>query len=167
MKLYQYISHFRDFARNKKTIQCNLETLKQWLQIEDKYPKPSELKKRILEPAMKELKEKADVWFDIAERVMDGRKMVGWKFNIYTPKKVVAYAKKEVVQDDKLIVIENKLQEVYGLSLGQARKVVKEAPKMELMRALYELSILKINGKIKNIGAYSVKFLSAKFDIKI
>ena len=81
-KVYQYISHFRD----KKQIQCNVSTLRQWLQLDDKYLMPSYIVREILNPAMRELKEKADVWFDIAERVTEGRRMKGWKFNIYTKK---------------------------------------------------------------------------------
>ena len=81
-KLYQYVASFRD----KKQIRLNVSTLREWLQLEDKYKMPARIKERILEPAMKELKEIADVWFTIAERVMDGRKMKGWKFNIHTKK---------------------------------------------------------------------------------
>lgn len=81
-KLYQYFAHFRD----KKLIQCNLDMLRKWLKLEDKYTKPAHIKQWILDPAMQELKDKADVWFDIAKRVTKGRKFVGWKFNIYTKK---------------------------------------------------------------------------------
>lgn len=90
-KLYQYFSHFRD----KKQIQCNVDTLRQWLQLEGKYAMPKDIKQKILGPAILELKEKADVWFDIAERVTKGRKMIGWKFNIYTKKEEKSLAKTE------------------------------------------------------------------------
>lgn len=82
LKLYQYLSFFRD----KKQIQCHIEVIKNWLQVGEKYKTPSKIKESILEPAMMELKEKADVWFDIENRLTKGRKMLGWQFNIYTKK---------------------------------------------------------------------------------
>lgn len=91
--IYKYISHFRDM----KVVYCKLDSFKKFMNIENRYKTVSDIKRRVISPAIKELKEKADVWFDIAERVMDGRKFVGWKFNIYTkePKKTKKAAKKE------------------------------------------------------------------------
>ena len=57
--------------------------LRKWLQIEEKYKTPSKIKESILDSAMKELKKKADVWFDIANRITKGCRFWGWEFNIY------------------------------------------------------------------------------------
>ena len=82
MKMYEFVSHWKD----KKEIPVKLDFLREWLGIQDKYPKPKHIMTRILEPAMRELKEKADVWFSIAERITEGRRMLGWKFNIHLKK---------------------------------------------------------------------------------
>ncbi len=80
MKLYQYVAQWRD----KKQTFLRVTSLRQWLLLGEKYRYPSQIKKWILEPASKELKASADVWFDIASRVKEGRRTMGWTLNIYT-----------------------------------------------------------------------------------
>ena len=166
-KLYQYIAHFRD----KRQIQCNVETLRKWLKIEDKYNKPAHIKQRILEPAMRELKEKADVWFDIAERIKDGRRMIGWKFNIYTkkePKKLPKPTKANAeAPAKKLSATEKRLQEEFHLSPKQSAKVAKAVKKEDLTKAMYDMKLVIMNDKVMNIGGYAATFLSKRFDIKL
>lgn len=160
-KLYQYFAHFRD----KKQTQCNVDTLRDLLQIKDKYAMPNEIKRGILVPAMNELKEKADVWFDIAERVTKGRKMMGWKFNIYTkdePKKVVQKSLSEPQTD-----LEKRLTTQFALSLKQARNVLQKIPLKEMHKELYQINLAIIDGKVRNKGGYTAKRLSEKFDVKL
>lgn len=161
-KLYQYISSFRD----KKQIQCNVDTLRHWLQIEDKYVMPSKIKERILDPAIRELKEKADVYFEIADRVKDGRKMVGWKFNIYTKEKPKKESSVATPPSDVTDLIE-RLTSKFGLSSSQAKKLVSKAERKELHKQLYAINIADINGKVKDIGAYSATRLSKALGIKL
>ena len=126
-KLYQYIAHFRD----RKVIQCNVDMLRRWLQIEGKYEKPKTIKQRILNPAMEDLKQKADVWFDIADRVTKGRKFVGWKFNIYNRD-----SKKELKTTQPKVVVEQvpvQLQEPSTIQLKEA----------EIRQKKLELEMLK------------------------
>ena len=97
-KLYMFFASFRHLP----TVNCNVSTLRKWLKIEDKYAMPSKIKERILVPAMKELKEKADVWFEIADRYMKGRKMVGWKFRIHNKIPVKRPKKKQICTANSL-----------------------------------------------------------------
>lgn len=169
-KLYQYIAHFRD----KKQIQCNVDTLRKWLQIEDKYAMPSKIKERILNPAMRELKEKADVWFEIAERVTKGRKMLGWKFNIHTRKneKKQIFEKKSIDIPPKSSE-EEKLIQVYKLSSRQAKKLLTFVSKFDeeqlknYKKVLYDIYLRIANNELKNIGGYCAKILGENFDIKL
>ena len=49
-------------------------------QLEDKYKKPNEFKKYVLEVAYKELKEKADVWFEYSmKKASKGEYYVNFK----------------------------------------------------------------------------------------
>lgn len=160
-KLYQYVSSFRD----KKQIQCNLKTLRHWLQIEDKYSMPSKIKEWILLPAMKELKENADVWFDIAERVTQGRRMVGWKFNIYVKKGTKERLLNSSDSKDEEFI--NALKNKYGLSENQAKKVIEKVPRIELNKELYSIQLRLLNREIKNIGGYTVSVLAKKFSLSL
>ena len=165
-KLYQYIAHFRD----KKEIQCNVDTLRKWLQIENKYKMPSDVRKFILNPAMRELKEKADVWFSIAERVTKGRKMIGWRFNIYTKKekksdkKLVQERKKENEKMARRIKV---LNEKYKLSFSQSNKLVANVDSEELGKELQQINYRIMNREIKNVGGYTAAALSKRFNVKL
>lgn len=81
MKLYQYVSHH--YWRNELKIEIDMEDLRGWLGIENKYPKSKDMRANILEPAMKELKEKADVYFEIKKPIKLGRKITGWEIRIF------------------------------------------------------------------------------------
>ena len=161
-KLYQYIAHFRD----KKQIQCNVDTLRKWLQLEEKYQLPAHIKIRILEPAIKELKEKADVWFDIAERVTEGRKMIGWKFNIYT-KKEKRTTQNKLSTNGKHGKTFQRLCEKFDLSEGQAKKIIKNVPEKEIHKTLYDIHNLVLAGKVSNKGGYTAKVLSEKYNVRL
>ena len=162
-KLYQYFSHFRD----KKQIQCNVDTLRQWLQLTDKYQKPSHIVQHILTPAMRELKEKADVWFDIAERVTEGRRMKSWKFNIYTKKGLKNTAKKveRIGAESDIKTLTN----IYKLGQVQAKLLLAKVTNFPaLRRELHKNVYLPYSDKkIHNIGAYTVKFIKEKYGVTL
>ena len=81
MKLYQYISH----CYWRKELNKNLEIgeIREWLQMGDKYSNPYNFRLRVLEPAIKELKEKADVYFEIDKPIKSSKQILGWKINIF------------------------------------------------------------------------------------
>ena len=80
MRLYQYISHWSD----KATIEVKIDDLRRWLRIENKYKKSKDIRTKILEPAAKELKAKADIYFEIEKKPLkNGRPIVGWKLRIF------------------------------------------------------------------------------------
>ena len=81
MRLYQYISHF--YWRKEFCKDLDIEEIREWLQIGNKYEQPYSLRLRILEPAIKELKEKADVYFEIKEPIKLGRQITGWRIRIF------------------------------------------------------------------------------------
>ena len=162
-KLYQYFSHFRD----KKQIQCNVSTLRQWLQLEDKYAMPRSIKSDILIPAIAELKEKADVWFDIAERITEGRRMKGWKFNIYTKKGLKNTAKKvEIIGAESDI---KTLTNTYKLGQVQAKNLLAKVSDFPALRKELHKNVYLpfCDKKIHNIGAYTVKFIKEKYGVTL
>lgn len=79
MRLYQYVSYWKD--KSKKTVM--IEELRNILEIGDKYSKPKDLRKHILEPCIKDLKQRADVWFEIDSAIKSGRSIIGYVFSIY------------------------------------------------------------------------------------
>jgi len=56
-----------------------LDDFRKWFEIEDKYKKYSDLKKRVIEPAIKELEDKANLIITWDE-IKNGRKVTGFDF---------------------------------------------------------------------------------------
>jgi len=183
-KLYQFIAHFRD----KKQIELKVKTLREWLRIETKYDKPAEIVRRILNPAMQELKEKADVWFEIAQRVTEGRRMIGWKFNIYTkpgmrkikpPVASVLSEEKTVPKAPSYAPVINgssspsttktplteTLSKDFQLSEWQAKKIVNKVPEKEIHRTLYDIRLASQDKRIKSLGGYTAQVFDQKFNL--
>lgn len=79
MKLYQYVSHWKD--KTKKAISLN--EIRELLQLEEKYKNPKDIRKRILEPVSQELKTRADVWFEVQEPIKEKNATVGYLLKIY------------------------------------------------------------------------------------
>ncbi|MEM7175835.1 MAG: replication initiation protein [Chlamydiota bacterium] len=84
-RIYQYISHWRD-KYNGFIMVLKVDTVKELLSLGSKYKRANSIRQVILLPAMKELKEKADIWFSIKEPIKEGRKVVGWKLQLYKRK---------------------------------------------------------------------------------
>lgn len=128
MRMYQYASHHRDFA-GKKPVVVRLKSLREWLGIEEKYKEPYTIKQQILTPVIRELKDKADVWFEIIGRVMENRKMIAWKFSIYTKKQEKKFlAAKPINLQQKLLTeepadLEKKLEEEKKEMMAKQKKI--------------------------------------------
>ncbi len=161
MKLYLMCSHFRDI----KQIDVRLESFKNWLRIEKKYSRIFDIRKRVIDPAIKELKKKADVWFEISKNIKEGRKVVGWKFNIYNKDKVSK--KLPASEISNFEAIEKRMIDSFHLSAKQAKKVAKSVEKQALNKTLHAIQLQKINGKIQNLGGYTRKVLNEKFNLNI
>jgi len=78
VKLYLLVSHWRD--KTEETVSSDL--LRDWLDLGAKYEHSSDIKRYVLEPVSKELKELADVWFEIDSTVKSGKLVTGYVFKI-------------------------------------------------------------------------------------
>ena len=168
LRLYQFVSHFRD----KPQVHLHVDTLRTWLQLENKYAMPKTIKQRILEPAMRELKDKADVWFEIADRITDGRRMKGWKLNIYTKTPSKKTLDKHQHQPDsspkpKPFGMCSELVSKFKLSERQADKLLQKVDAKDLHKELYQINLLILGGTLKNIGGYTAKMLAEKFNLRL
>lgn len=93
-RIYKFISSWK----NKPGTKISLEDFKDMLQLGEKYPTYRDIKKRILLPVSKELKELADCSFNCNTddfTVRDGKKVVGLNFKIFTISTNLRYVKQE------------------------------------------------------------------------
>lgn len=83
-KLYKLISSWK----KKGGFYMPIDEFREHFNLTDKYQEFSELKKRVLVPVAKELKENADCWFEVADNTLvkrEGKKVVGLNFKVITP----------------------------------------------------------------------------------
>lgn len=164
MKLYQFISHWKD----KKTITVDYWELRELLNLENKYSKINDFKKRVLNPVVEELKKKGDTYFTYRE-IKVGRTITGFLFQIFTK---VESEKEKAVIDSAKTAIYNYLKRDFGFNDSQLKQVKPFIDKDELQPMLIDkiLSIKeamtkKINsgGKINNKAGYAISSIQNAF----
>lgn len=89
-QIYELLKMRQDLRRHRMTV----EDFRHSLALEDKYPQFSSLKKRVLEQARTELKEKADIYFTY-NVIRDGNVPTEIEFFIHENKPVIAELKEE------------------------------------------------------------------------
>ena len=90
MRLYEYIKQWHDIWKDSLVFTLKVQDLRDFLCLGKKYPTSNDVRNHIILKAAEELAEKADIWFDIKEPVKEGKKVVGWKINIYKKEDVKA-----------------------------------------------------------------------------
>lgn len=161
MRLYQFISHHKD----KGSIPVSIEELRDWLQIGDKYQHSKDLRQFILEPVAKELKERADVWFEISDPMKEGKRIVGW--NLKISKKQTEEAQDPASEGEKLI---RHLRSYFKMTESQIYALQPIITRPELYKRLFtkiadvakQLQVQK--GNIKSPAMYFIA--SAKEEFK-
>jgi len=162
MKLYQFVSHWKD----KSKLTVSIDDLRDLLQIGDKYQHQKDLKRRVLLPASRELKKRGDVWFELGEPIKKGRKITGYVFNIY--KRTYSEQNSEV----SAILLENIKQTLQLLFKFRAHHLKQLAPLLNkpslypnLRNKILDIStqIRKDERKIRSRAAYALTSLRNEF----
>lgn len=160
MRMYQFISHWRD--KTKKTVM--LEELRNVLEIGEKYDRPKDLRKYVLEPCIADLKNRADIWFNIDSPIKTGRTITGYTFNIYKRNDNPHHSS---VHEQN---IRDSLRNLFGLNdyhLERLRTIINR-DRAEFFPHIYEkireLEIQISRGKVKNVRAYVVAALQNEFE---
>ena len=157
MRMYQFICHWRD--KTKKVV--TIDELRDFLEIGDKYGKPKDFRRHILEPCIADLRGRADVWFEIETTIKQGRSVTGYVFKIYTRGRsyhdVSAHATN----------IRNVLKSVFGLRdfhLEQLNGIIgKEEYHTHIYKKCEDIHEQLSNGRVQHTQAYVVKALQREF----
>lgn len=104
MRMYQFISHWED--KTKKVV--TIDKLRD-VELGDKYSKPKGLRKHILEPCIADLKNRADVWFEIDAPIKTGRHITAYVLKIYTRNDSIHNAEAHTIN------IQDALKTLFGL----------------------------------------------------
>lgn len=156
-RLYMFLSHWKD----KKKMNVSISSLRAWLGLGNKYELSNDFKKFILEPAAIDLKNRADVWFEIDTPIKEGRAVTGFGLKIYkrSNNKALNMAHSQNIKYS--------LMELFGLSAYHLKQLEDIISKPELHAHIHD----KINdiygyvrsGNIKNPKAYVVTSLKNEF----
>lgn len=167
IKLYKYISHFRD--RIGKCINLSIQQLREWLCLNEKYERPNSIRQKILLPAQKELKEKADIWFELKDPIKEVRKVTGWKIKIFgntgtsNPTLLLKEGKEKLSGEQKKSQLD-KLKSKFKLSEPLAKDIVAKVPKDGIYQTLYDVECFVYKKEI-DIGAYTASLFYNRYPI--
>lgn len=160
MKLYQFISHWKD----KKRITVKLDDLRDLLQLENKYQKPKDLRKFILEPVAKDLKERADVWYELKEPIKTGRSITGYTFKIFRESINDGEYHREGVIKENIKQILTTLFKFRDYHLKQLEPILKHSALFPHIRdKIQDITVQMRKSKIKNIAAYVITVMKNEF----
>lgn len=80
IRIYELVTQYRSIGNREITI----ENLKEWLQVEDKYPRFNNFKQWVIDPSVTEINEKSDLFIEV-EQIKRGRSIHTLNF-IISPK---------------------------------------------------------------------------------
>lgn len=114
IRIYELVTQYKSVGWREIAI----NDLKQWLQVEDKYPRYNNFKQWVLDPAVTEINEKSDLFITV-EPIKRGRKITALKFTINHKKK--AETQLDLVEElDK----QDKTRKIHGVFVEIARPQV-------------------------------------------
>lgn len=153
-RLYEMLSQWKNLGLMKVSIQ-DLKTRLRLIrndeetgQDTEQYPDWDNFKRRVLDPAVKEINSKTDIEVTYyPER--ESRKTTGLVWTIKV--------KKPELQLPPPSELHQRLIEKFGLRADQAQYVINNYDSVYIMRKLYEIEIKNTSRKILNMGAYTAK----------
>lgn len=156
-----YVARLYTFFSHKKTVM--LDTLRDWLDLDNKYENSKDFRKRILEPASAELKKRADICFEIDSPIKIGRTITGYVFKIFK-----RGGNDLVLESAHAQNIRHILRELFGLGDYHLRQLESIINRPDLHAHIHE-KIQEIGqqvrkGNVKHIKSYVVKSLKNEFD---
>jgi plasmid replication initiation protein len=161
-RIYEMLSMYKNFDNSSFTV--NLMDFKKTLEIihpvtgKDKYETFSLFKKNVLDCAVREINGNTDILFSYVaiegSKSGKGRKpIVKLEFSVKNLQKkaLIEFDSKENAPILSRLIVDFKLRK------DQAISVMNNHSLQDIHKTLYAINIEKMNGKIKNIGAYTSK----------
>jgi len=163
-RIYEFVSMIKGMKDPTQII--SLTELKKILFVIDKegkdtYPKFSDFKKRVLDPAEREINEASGVDLTFMyEAIGDKNSVYGraGRRSITSIKFMVANIRKETKGIDSNDILILRLKNEFGLRQDQSEVIVAKNERKYILAQLYQISLSK--NRIKNIGAYTAKLFS-------
>lgn len=126
----------------------------------DTYPDWTKFKNNVLEPAQREINQKADITFQYAPVL--GTKYGKGRRPVSSVKFTIAQAGNSPLKplppmDETRSVLFGRLVNDFKLRKDQAQKILTSFMVKEITKKLYDIQLLVNNSKVSNVGAYTAK----------
>jgi len=141
IRMYELLKQFKAFGKRKIT----LDWLKERLQIENIYSAFADLKRRVIDPALKEINELSDLSVSYILDKQNSRKVKEIEFVFHKKHMVLSEQSLEYAVEDNDLYHELKK---LGLSDKQSKQILKEYPNEAIQKAI---NITKHNIENKSI----------------
>lgn len=162
-RIYEILNMYKNFEN--KTFVLDVKEFKRMLNIidaktgKDKYETFSLLKKNVLDVAFNEINGSTDINFSYnpieGYKHGKGRKPIErivFTVKSLVPRKTISYDKEEAMP------ILSRLIKDFKLRQDQAAQILNTFPIVEISKKLYDIKLLIMNGKVGNIGAYTMTY---------
>lgn len=164
-RIYEVLCHWVNGSKKITNIFWSFHDLQDMLMLSKSYLRAGTIEQKVLKPAMKELKSKADVWFSIESKIKEGRKVIGWNIKIHKKKEIEKPPKLLENKTSKQQTLYENMLSKFQLSPLQAEKILKKVNEKEIGKTLYQIQIEHLSNKVQNLGAYTAKVFDQKYNL--
>ena len=149
IRIYQIIKQYQC-----KDFNLNLDSLRFCLDLNDKYKKIKDFKKRVLDVAKKEIKEKTEIYFEY-KNVKKGKEITGFKFTVFK-KDQVTIKGKEIIHNLELNIpleIRSEYSASY-LTTSEKKEIWEKIGNSK--ESWFKNTDIRLEWEIKNFGIGSI-----------
>jgi plasmid replication initiation protein len=165
-RLYEILSMYKNMK--DRTFKISVLELKERMHLiesktgKEKYPTFTKFEANVIKPAEREINGQTDIYFSYktieGKKYGQGRRPIEFiEFSIIHEPKTPP-----IGFDEDNMPLFNRLTDDFKLRKDQASAVINKYTREEINKQLYQLSIKKLNGEIKDIGAFTAAVFSVK-----
>jgi plasmid replication initiation protein len=167
-RIYEMLSQYKD----TKIFRISIDELKWRLSLKDfgtgldKYEKFSWFKKKVLDIAEREINSKCDIGFTY-KSIKTGRKYTNLEFimNKASDHGIKSLSCSSVNEEDRAKRTKEDLINNFGLSDWQVKRIFDNLDIDKIGKTKYDIHLERINGRVRNIGAYTAKVFDQKYKL--
>lgn len=164
IRIYQMLKRYLNFRNGVKYY--TLKEIREILGVEKKYPKYSNFKRRVIAPALEDIKNFSDIYVDMKEQ-KEGNKVVGIKF-VVTEKVKEPVVEEVKVDSALLITVKTLVQTVVHDKIvedHEAEILLKEAQN-DISKIMQQvMNVQRSKGKIANVIGFIRQGIRDKYEV--
>lgn len=164
IRLYQLLKRYEDFRDGTKYY--SIEEFRRIFSLEKKYPKYSNLKRRVLMTAIDEINEVSDITISMFED-KEGKKVKGIQFRVKSKKQVVEQEEIVDVDSNLIITVKTLLQTCMdGIAQDKDARVLLKEAKNDVAKIMQKIMLVQQSKtKIENVMGFLVDSIRNDYQV--